>query len=258
MSIKLSEDKYKKLKKDVEKNRILVDFKGLKGDEKLVKVLEHTDTLIFDNDEERQMYIANMLVADDVKFYKTYMENGKKLKKVAEVYDVPENIILARAFELGKYHDYIGNIANKKGEEKMGEIEILDVMQVEPKVSGKTEDKKVDENTVKAIGRITQLLELTEEQEKTIEKQAKDIETKSNEISSLELTVKDMNTRIDELKDEVKRKEEEIKEQESIIASMEKEIDSYRAEIKRLSMYKDNYEKIINFLNQNIEENAAK
>ena len=39
---------------------------------------------------------------------------------------------------------------------------------------------------------------------------------------------------------------------------MEKEIDSYRAEIKRLSMYKDNYEKIINFLNQNTEENAAK
>ena len=81
MSIKLSEDKYKKLKKDVEKNRILVDFKGLKGEEKLTKVLEHTDTLIFDNDEERQMYIANMLVADDVKFYKTYIENGKKLKK---------------------------------------------------------------------------------------------------------------------------------------------------------------------------------
>ena len=54
MSIKLSEDKYKKLKKDVEKNRILVDFKGLKGEEKLAKVLEHTDTLIFDNDEERQ------------------------------------------------------------------------------------------------------------------------------------------------------------------------------------------------------------
>ena len=44
MSIKLSEDKYKKLKKDVEKNRILVDFKGLKGEEKLAKVLEHTDT----------------------------------------------------------------------------------------------------------------------------------------------------------------------------------------------------------------------
>ena len=202
--------------------------------------------------------VSQVNVADDVKFYKTYIENGKKLKKVAEVYDVPENIILARAFELGKYHDYIGNIANKKGEEKMGEIEILDVMQVEPKVSGKTEDKKVDENTVKAIGRITQLLELTEEQEKTIEKQAKDIETKSNEISSLELTVKDKNNRIDELKDEVKRKEEEIKKQESIIASMEKEIDSYRAEIKRLSMYKDNYEKIINFLNQNTEENAAK
>ena len=38
MSIKLSEDKYKKLKKDVEKNRILVDFKGLKGEEKLAKV----------------------------------------------------------------------------------------------------------------------------------------------------------------------------------------------------------------------------
>ena len=210
MSIKLTEDKYKKLKKEVEKNRILVDFKGLKSEEKLAKVLEHIDTLIFDNDEEKQMYIANMLVADDVKFYKTYMENGKKLKKVAEVYDVPENIILARAFELGKYHDYIGNIASKKGEEKMGEIEILDVMQVEPKV-GKPEDKKVDENTVKAIGRITQLLELNEKQEKTIEKQAKDIETKSNEISSLELTVKDKNNRIDELKDEVKRKEEEIK-----------------------------------------------
>ena len=56
----------------------------------------------------------------------------------------------------------------------------------------------------------------------------------------------------------VKKINYKIKKQESIIASMEKEIDSYRAEIKRLSMYKDNYEKIINFLNQNTEENAAK
>lgn len=254
MSIKLTEEKYKKLKKEVAKNRQLISLEDLSIKEKEKKVIDHAESLGFDSDEEKQFYIANFLIPDDKLFYETYIENGKNLKKSADAFCVSTNIVLARVFELGKYQEYMPNNIIEKGEKSMSEIEIIDAYTVSEKTSEKEtekpEEKHVEDDTVKAINRINQLFEMNIHQEEMLASQSKVIENKKQEISSLEGSLKDKETIIVELKQTIKKKEEEIASAEKTIHEMETEIDNYRKMIKELTPYRDNYKKIISFLNQ--------
>lgn len=264
MTIKLTEEKYKKLKKEVAKNRQLISLNDSNIKEKEKQVMDHADSLLFDNDEEKQFYIANFLIPDDKLFYETYLENGKNLKKCADVFGVSSNIVLARAFELGKYQEYMSKIVDEKGERVMSEIEIIDAFPIaekaDDKQSEKVIDKHVEDDTLKAINRINQLFESNLHQEEMILSQSKTIENQNQEISTLESSIKDKDTIIAGLKETIKKKEEQIRDDEKTIREMEEEIESYRRMIKELTPYRDNYKKIIGFLDKSIvkEENQAK
>lgn len=261
MTVKLTEEKYKKLKKEVAKNRQLISLEGLGVKEKEKKVIEHADSLIFDNDEEKQFYIANFLIPDDKVFYETYILNGKNLKKCADAFLVSSNIVLARAFELGKYQEYMSSIVDEKGEKIMSEVEIIDAFPLsdknDDKQADKVAEKHVEDDTTKAINRINQLFESNIRQEEMITNQLKTIEKQNRDISSLESSIKDKDTIITGLKETIKKKEEEIEEDEKTIRELEEEIEGYRKAIKELTPYRDNYKKIIGFLDKNIikEEN---
>ena len=125
MSIKLSEEKYKELKKLAAQEHKKMNIDNMTTAEKEELIQKHINSKKFDNDEMREIFIANFLIPDDQKFYQTYMSNGKSIKKSAEVLNVPEKVVFTRVFELGKYSSYI-SLKNKKGEEKMKEIEIID------------------------------------------------------------------------------------------------------------------------------------
>ena len=56
-------------------------------------IQKHINSKKFDNDEMREIFIANFLIPDDQKFYQTYMSNGKSIKKSAEVLNVPEKVL---------------------------------------------------------------------------------------------------------------------------------------------------------------------
>jgi hypothetical protein len=260
MTVKLTEEKYKKLKKEVAKNRQLISLDGLNIKDKEKKVSEHADSLIFDNDEEKQFYIANFLIPDDRVFYEAYIENGKNLKKCADEFAVSSSVVLARVFEMGKYQEYMAKMVNEKGEKIMSEVEIIGAFSSSEKVDSKSEvvpDKHVDDDTVKAINRINKLFEDNIRQEEKIANQNKVIEKQTDNINSLESSIKEKDILIVEFKETIKKREDEIKENERVIRELESEIEEYRKTIKDLTPYRDNYKKIIGFLDKNIikEEN---
>ena len=88
MSIKLSEEKYKELKKLASQEHKKLNIENMSAAEKEEFVQKNINSKKFDNDEMREIYIANFLIPDDQKFYQTYMSNGKSIKKSAEVLHV--------------------------------------------------------------------------------------------------------------------------------------------------------------------------
>ena len=77
MSIKLSEEKYKELKKLAAQEHKKMNIENMTTAEKEELIQKHINSKKFDNDEMREIFIANFLIPDDQKFYQTYMSNGK-------------------------------------------------------------------------------------------------------------------------------------------------------------------------------------
>ena len=252
MSIKLSEEKYKELKKLAAQEHKKMNIDNMSTIEKEEVIQKHINSRKFDNDEMREIFIANFLIPDDQKFYHTYMSNGKSIKKSAEVLNVPEKVVFTRVFELGKYSSYI-NLKSKKGEEKMKEIEIIDGFNLS---MDEKEENVVDDGAIQAIAKINMLIEGNDTKDKTIESQIATINKLNEEIESLHYVNNEQNDKINALLIEKSNLENKNKELETIINSKENEIDKMKQERVSLMKYKENYEKIIEFLAKN--ENKAK
>ena len=166
MSTKLSEEKYKDLKKMATQEHKKYDVEEMTAEEKDKISSRIVNNRKFDNDEMKEIFIANFLIPDDQKFYQTYMENGKSIKKSAEVLNVSEKVVFTRVFELGKYSAYIHNLKNKKGDDKMKEIEIIDGLPLTPDF--KKEENIVEDNALKAINKINKLIDSNMNKDKTL------------------------------------------------------------------------------------------
>lgn len=245
MSIKLSEEKYKELKKLASQEHKKLNIENMSAAEKEEFVQKNINSKKFDNDEMREIYIANFLIPDDQKFYQTYMSNGKSIKKSAEVLNVPEKVVFTRVFELGKYSSYI-TLKHKKGEEKMKEIEIIDGLNISTETD--KEDTVLDEGAMQAIAKINMLIEANDSKDLTIENQMVTINKLNEEIESLHYLNNEQNDKINSLLIEKSNMEAKLKEIEAQDKAREKEMEKIKAEHAKLLKYKENYEKIIGFL----------
>jgi hypothetical protein len=254
MSIKLSEEKYKELKKLAAQEHKKLNVENMTTAEKEEVIQNHVNSKKFDNDEMREIFIANFLIPDDQKFYQTYMSNGKSIKKSAEVLNVPEKVVFTRVFELGKYSSYI-SLKHKKGEEKMKEIEIIDGFNL---ATGEKEENIVDDSAMQAIAKINMLIEGNDSKDKTIENQITTISKLNEEIENLHYVNNEQNDQINALLIEKSNLENKNKELEAIILSKENEIEKMKLEKATLMKYKENYEKIIGFLAKNENKGQKK
>jgi hypothetical protein len=254
MSIKLSEEKYKELKKLAAQEHKKLNVENMTTAEKEEVIQNHVNSKKFDNDEMREIFIANFLIPDDQKFYQTYMSNGKSIKKSAEVLNVPEKVVFTRVFELGKYSSYI-SLKHKKGEEKMKEIEIIDGFNL---ATGEKEENIVDDSAMQAIAKINMLIEGNDSKDKTIENQITTINKLNEEIENLHYVNNEQNDQINALLIEKSNLENKNKELEAIILSKENEIEKMKLEKATLMKYKENYEKIIGFLAKNENKGQKK
>ena len=244
MSIKLSEEKYKELKKLAAQEHKKMNIENMTTAEKEELIQKHINSKKFDNDEMREIFIANFLIPDDQKFYQTYMSNGKSIKKSAEVLNVPEKVVFTRVFELGKYSSYI-SLKNKKGEEKMKEIEIIDGFNLS---IDEKEENVVEDGAMQAIAKINMLIEGNDSKDKTIESQIATINKLNEEIEGLHFINNEQNDKINTLLIEKSNLENKNKDLESTIISKDNEIEKMKQEKASLMKYKENYEKIIGFL----------
>ena len=222
MSTKLSEEKYKDLKKIATQEHKKYDVEEMTADEKDKISSRIVNNRKFDNDEMKEIFIANFLIPDDQKFYQTYMENGKSIKKSAEVLNVSEKVVFTRVFELGKYSAYIHNLKNKKGDDKMKEIEIIDGLPLTPDF--KKEENIVEDNALKAINKINKLIDSNMNKDKTIDSQAKTINKLNDDIDNLHFINNEQNDTINSLEADKSNLEQRVKELETILKAKEKEI----------------------------------
>lgn len=249
MSTKLSEEKYKELKKTAAQEHKKYDIAKMTTNEKDKIITKIINNKKFDNDEMKEIFIANFLIPDDQKFYRTYMENGKSIKKSAEVLNVSEKIVFTRVFELGKYSAYIRNLKNKKGDDKMKEIEIIDGL---PLTSDeKKEETVVEDNTLKAIAKVNMLIDSNISKDKTIDSQTKTINKLNEDIDNLHFLNNEQSDTINSLESNKSKLEQRIKELETILKRKESEIEDYKNERIILYKYKENYEKVVGYITKN-------
>lgn len=249
MSTKLSEEKYKDLKKIATQEHKKYDVEEMTADEKDKISSRIVNNRKFDNDEMKEIFIANFLIPDDQKFYQTYIENGKSIKKSAEVLNVSEKVVFTRVFELGKYSAYIHNLKNKKGDDKMKEIEIIDGLPLTPDF--KKEENIVEDNALKAINKINKLIDSNMNKDKTIDSQAKTINKLNDDIDNLHFINNEQNDTINSLEADKSNLEQRVKELETILKAKEKDIAAYLKERQVLLKYKENYEKVVGYITKN-------
>ena len=255
MGIKLSEEKYKELKKLASQEHKKLNIDNMSATEKEEFIQNHINSKKFENDEMREIYIANFLIPDDQKFYQTYMSNGKSIKKSAEVLNVPEKVVFTRVFELGKYSSYV-SLKHKKGEDKMKEIEIIDGLNLSNEVE--KEDNIVEDGAMQAIAKINMLIEANDSKDLTIENQMATINKLNEDIDNLHFVNNEQNEKINNLLIEKSNLETMYKELEAQDKSKDAEIEKYKLEIAKLMKYKENYEKIIGFLAKNENKTVKK
>ncbi|MEG0022407.1 MAG: hypothetical protein RSB77_03500 [Bacilli bacterium] len=242
MGTKLTEEKYKELKKLAIQEHKKFNVEQLEALEKDKLVTEQVQKKNFENDEMREIFIANFLIPDDQKFYQTYIDNGKSIKKSAEILNVPDKVVFTRVFELGKYSSYITNLKGKKGEDKMKEIEIIDTL---PLGSYETKEENIVEDGANyAITKINMLIEANEAKDKTIDSQTRTIKKLNDDVDTLQYQNNEQNDMINNLESDKSKLEHKCNEQDNMIKQYEKER-------MILLKYKENYDKIVSFLAKN-------
>ncbi len=242
MAIKLKEEEYRKLKEEAKKNNRLFDLEKLNTEEKEKLANDHADSLIFNNDEEKQFYIVNFLIPDDKEFRVSYLKFGKNVRSCAEYFSVTDKIIFAKALEFSKYCQYMTDIKCEKDEKEMVEIigtaALLEENDEKQKNIG---DSSLAKDTLKAISKVNQLIESNNNKDKKIDSLEQIVEQQQKEIKKNESIILN-------LREVIEADEKEILDNKQIISKQEEDIEEYCRKIRELSLYKEEYEKLISYL----------
>lgn len=227
MSKKVDSYRYRELVKMAKENaeRFLMNTDSAEKKELLANQI--AEALDITDSEEKRIFVTNMLIPDE-DFINVYFNNGSSAKKTAEYYNVPQSVVITKAASLELYEKEEDNIYDM------------------PVFISEDNDKKDSDKTAEAISKISKLLELKSTQETTIDDKDSQIEGLNEEIKEKDDIIASLNRQIEE-KDSV------IENQTKLIEQKEKEIELHKVKIAQLLAYKDNYERIIKFLDENVE-----
>lgn len=232
MSVLLSAEKYKQIKKQAQQAYKKLNIENLIAEQKDEVVSNYLKEINLTKPDESEIFYGNCLIPDDKKFYNTYIENGKIVKKSAEAFNVTSKAVFTKVIEIGKYASYLPDLT-KKGEE-MKEIEIIE----EPSMGN------VDESAIQVIKTINSLMDTNKIKAKELSELTKCNENLNKEINNLKYLNNEQNERINMLDNQIKQLETNIKDGEEYIKKQDHDI-------KILLKYKENYEKIVGFLQKN-------
>lgn len=242
MSKKVEIDRYREIARKAKEKSEQLYLLASSPEEKEAAANDWAEYLGIVDSEEKKIFVANMLIPDS-DFLSVYLRNGRNARKTAEYYQVPQGVVVLRAASLELY---------EKEDEKNSQEEInerISNYDFERKII----DKETSDRTTDAISKITQLLELNNSRGDIIAEQEKTLSNKDEEIVMLIEESSRKDNIIASLKQEIEEKDLVIESQKKYLEEKEREVKAYQDRIKELLPYKENYEQIIGFLDQKVE-----
>ena len=262
-----------------------ISFEGMDNSTKLNTALVKLKEKDIPNTKGQMVYVSNLLIPDDDKFLKDY-ENDKSIKSLAGKYGVPDYVINIKVLGI---QDKLNKQEPIKEEQpitteivpeeiteldqnpqKRETIEAITGLEMFFKKAENQEEelqslrrqvedlKKSNDKKDETINSLNEEVENTKKEKEEIET---DLRKKNQSITDLNKTIEGLEKEVDNLTDTLQQKNEEVDKlnitNESLkkqITSVQSENESLKEKTTSLETYKNDYDTIMNYLNQNLQK----